>query len=218
MATSATDVRGRRALRSAAVLACVAVAGFGLVAIVHQATREDIARAAHRQQMQRFDEVLGGLPHDNDVLADVVPVADGELLGTSMPLRAWRARRRGEPVAVVLEPVAPGGYGGPIRLLVGIAPDGTLLGVRVVQHRETPGLGDAVEARKSDWILEFAGHSLRDPEPSRWAVRKDGGDFDQFTGATITPRAIVGAVANALRYFEQHRDELLAPPATIVSP
>ena len=130
----------------------------------------------------------------------------------------YRARLRGEAVAVVLAPVAPGGYSGSIHLLVGIAPDGTLLGVRVTEHRETPGLGDAIEARKSDWIRRFTGRSLGDPPFERWRVRKDGGDFDQFTGATVTPRAVVGAVANVLVYFDRHRAELLAQPATIVPP
>ena len=204
----------------AAVLALLAVAtvSFGLIALVHEATRDEIAAAAQARRLTRFTDVLQGREFDNDLLADTVPIRDEELLGTRDTLTAWRARHDGQPVAVVLEAIAPDGYAGAIRLLVGVAPDGRALGVRVLEHRETPGLGDAIETRKSDWIDRFAGHSLQDPAPAGWRVRKDGGQFDQFTGATITPRAVVGAVANALRYFERHRDELLAPPATIAAP
>ena len=215
MAAPATESGPRRAVRAAVVLAVVAVAGFGLIAVMHEVTRDEIAAGAHERQLARFREVLAGTPFDNDLLADHVEVRDAELLGTQAPVRAWRARAAGRVVAVVLEPVAPAGYAGPIRLLVAIRPDGTVLGVRVTEHRETPGLGDAIDARKSSWIERFAGKALGQPPAERWRVRKDGGDFDQFTGATVTPRAVVGAVANALVYFERHRDELLAAPATI---
>ncbi len=119
---------------------------------------------------------------------------------------------------MVLRLSAPDGYNGRIRLLVGIGFDGRVSGVRVTGHNETPGLGDAVEAEKSDWILGFKGRSLTDPPPERWAVRKDGGDFDQFTGATITPRAVVRAVRQALAYYDAHRDTLFDSPATTDSP
>ena len=218
MAVPGTEPAPARVLLTAAVLLVVAVVAFGLVALVHEATRDDIAATARARQLARFAEVLDGRAFDNDLLEDVLAVRDAELLGTGAPLRAFRARRDGRPVAVVLEAVAPQGYGGAIGLLVGIAPDGTLLGVRVTSHRETPGLGDAIEPRKSDWIGRFRGRSLRDPAASGWRVRKDGGEFDQFTGATITPRAVVGAVANVLVYFERHRDALLAEPATIETP
>ena len=215
MATPASEPAPRRAARAAVVLAAVAVAGFGLIAVMNEATRDDIAAAAHERQLTRFREVLADTVFDNDLLADVIEVRDAELLGTPAPVRAWRARLGGEPVAVVLEPVAAGGYAGPIRLLVAIRPDGTVLGIRVTEHRETPGLGDAIDARKSSWIERFAGKALGRPPAERWKVRKDSGDFDQFTGATVTPRAVVGAVANALVYFQRHRDELLAAPVTI---
>jgi electron transport complex protein RnfG len=120
----------------------------------------------------------------------------------------YRARKYGWPVAVVLAPVAPDGYNGTIRLLVAIKMDGTLAGVRVIQHRETPGLGDAIEAERSDWILGFDGKSLNDPVQEKWKVKRDGGDFDQFTGATITPRAVVKAVNKALLYFRLHGHSL----------
>jgi electron transport complex protein RnfG len=216
MADHATDPTPRAGTpwRSALLLVVVAVLAFGLVAVVHEATRDTIAAKAHERQMARFAEVLHGQTFDNDLIADSLEVRDPELLGTSDPVRAYRARLHGEPVAVVLTPVAPDGYAGSIGLLVAITPAGKVLGVRVTQHKETPGIGDRIETRKSNWILGFAGRSLGDPPRERWGVRRDGGDFDQFTGATVTPRAVVHAVANALEYFERHRDELLAPPAT----
>src|SRR5690606_19926340 len=102
-----------------------------------------------------------------------------------------------------------------IRLLVGISADGILTGVRVLSHRETPGLGDPIELRKSPWILQFDGKRLDDPPEALWAVEKDGGIFDGLTGATVTPRAVVRAVRNTLLYFERHRDELFAQAARI---
>ena len=118
----------------------------------------------------------------------------------------YRARLRGEPVAAIFRSIAPDGYSGKIHLLVGVYIDGSLAGVRVVKHAETPGLGDAVEIRKSSWIEDFAGKSLTNPSQDRWRVKRDGGDFDQFTGATITPRAVVAAVRNTLLYYQQNTD------------
>ena len=123
----------------------------------------------------------------------------------------YRARLAGHPVAAIIESVAPDGYSGSIRLLVGVTPDGRLLGVRVLQHHETPGLGDAIEERRSDWIRSFEGRSLRDPPLARWKVRKDGGDFDQLTGATMTPRAVVAAVRNTMLFVQRQGPALFAP-------
>jgi electron transport complex protein RnfG len=193
----------------------VALAGFGLVSVMHEATRGRIAAIEREGRLETFREVLHGRRFDNDLLADTVRVRDVELLGTPDTLLAYRARWHGEAVAVVLTPIAPDGYSGAIHLLVAVAPDGRLLGVRVTQHRETPGLGDGIDTRKSDWIERFTGKSLREPPAARWRVRKDGGDFDQFTGATVTPRAVVTAVARSLEYFSRHREMLLAAPGKI---
>ena len=211
----ATDTTAHRSLRAALTLLAVAIVAFGVVALVHERTREDIAAAARARQQEQFAAVLAGRRFDNDPLQDVVELRDAELLGTTSPVPVHRARLQGQPVAVIMAAVAPDGYSGPIELLVGIAPDGTLLGVRVTRHKETPGLGDFIELRKSDWINQFAGRSLRSPALERWQVRRDGGDFDQFTGATVTPRAVVTAVARTLAAFERHREALLAPAGTI---
>jgi electron transport complex protein RnfG len=130
----------------------------------------------------------------------------------------YRARLHGEPVALVIAAVAPDGYSGTIRLLVGINVDGSLSGVRVVAHRETPGLGDAIEEERSDWILGFTGKSLQNPPLQKWAVKKDGGAFDQLTGATITPRAVVKAVRQALLYYRDQKDALFAQNETTSQP
>jgi electron transport complex protein RnfG len=211
----ATDTTARRSLRAASTLLAVAILAFGAVALVHERTRADIAAAARARQQEQLAAVLGGTPFDNDPLQDVVELRDAELLGTGSPVPVHRARLQGRPVAVIMAAVAPDGYSGPIELLVGIDPDGRLLGVRVTRHRETPGLGDFIELRRSDWIQQFAGRSLQSPNPERWQVRRDGGDFDQFTGATVTPRAVVTAVARTLQAFERHREALLAPAGTI---
>ncbi|MGB7904784.1 MAG: electron transport complex subunit RsxG [Steroidobacteraceae bacterium] len=209
-----------RTIRAAMVLAAVAILAFGLVAVVHELTRDRIAATERARELARFDQVLAGLPHDNDLLADTLTLRDAELPGSTEAITAYRARFRGQPVAVVLEPVAPDGYSGAIRLLIAIAPDGTILGVRVLSHRETPGLGDFIDTRKSDWMQQFTGKSAGSSAAARWRVRKDGGDFDQYTGATITSRAVVGTVGSTLEFFARHRDELLgdellAAPATI---
>jgi electron transport complex protein RnfG len=202
----------RAVLRSAAVAAAVlglfALVGTGLVAMSYELTRERIAANERAALLRSLHAVVGPEEHDNDLFRDYVLVRDPVLLGTEDRVPVYRARRDGDPVAALLTPVAPDGYNGSIRLVVGVYADGTVAGVRVLSHTETPGLGDAIEVERSDWVLGFTGRSLGDPEPEKWAVKRDGGVFDQFTGATITPRAVVGAVRKALEYFTAHREEL----------
>jgi electron transport complex protein RnfG len=193
---------------SAVFLFLFAVIGAGLVAFTFDSTAEKIADNERRALLRSLNELVPQSRYDNDIFSDIVYVQNSELLGTSDPVPVYRARKNGWPVAAVLAPVAPDGYSGTIRLLVAVNVDGTLAGVRVVQHRETPGLGDAIEAERSDWILGFNGRSLSDPVTERWKVKRDGGDFDQFTGATITPRAVVKAVKEALLYFQAHSQTL----------
>ena len=157
-----------------------------------------------------LDALISPQSYDNDPLADIIQVRAPDLLGTTQPVTIYRARKGGAPVAAAIRSVAPDGYRGPIELLVGIAPDGTLIGVQVIRHNETPGLGDAIEERRSDWIHSFDGRSLDNPPASRWKVRKDGGDFDQLTGATVTPRAVVAAVRNALSFVQRTGSAMFA--------
>ena len=214
MATSSAEAT-RRALRSAVALAAVAMLAAGIALLAQVATRDRIAAGERARRAAQLDALLGGLRHDNDLLADATYARDSDLLGTGSPVPMYRARWHGAPVAIVMAPVAPDGYSGSIELLVAVRADGRVLGVRAVRHHETPGLGDAIDERRSAWILRFTGRALGDPPLERWKVRKDGGDFDQFTGATVTPRAVVHAVSGSLVYFAQHRDELFAAPATM---
>ena len=173
---------------------------------------EPLIRANERDAAMRvIERIVPPARYDNRPANDILVVRDRDLLGGDEPRRVFRAFKGDTPVAAIIETVAPNGYSGPIALLVGIYADGTVAGVQVTQHRETAGLGDRIERAKSDWIDSFDGQSLtRLPSP-RWAVRDDGGPFDQFTGATVTPRAVVQAVRDALLYFQQHPDELFAP-------
>jgi electron transport complex protein RnfG len=154
---------------------------------------------------------------DNDPLSDRIQVSDPDLLGGEVT-DVYRARSGDEPVAVILNPVAPNGYSGPIKLLVAVLEDGSLGGVRVLSHQETPGLGDRIEEAKSDWVLGFSGRSLADPVEDQWRVKRDGGAFDQFTGATITPRSIVEAVRNTLLFVRQQGKALYEQPAIAAAP
>jgi len=191
-----------------AVVVTLALAGTQLL------TREEIAAQRRAAEARAYSEILPPSRYDNALLDDVRPVDDRELLGLEQPGKILVARRGGQVQAVIVPATAPDGYGGAIGLIVGINADGSVAGVRVVSHKETPGLGDRIDARKSRWIEGFAGRSLGDPAAALWAVKKDGGVFDQFTGATITPRAVTAAVKRALQYFEANRAALLAPAAT----
>lgn len=200
----------RNIITSAVILGLFAMIGTALVAFTFDMTHERIAATERAGLLRNLHRIVPAEQHDNDLFTDTIQVIAPEFLGTSAPVTIYRARMAGKPVAVVLSPAAPDGYSGNIRLLVGVYEDGTLAGVRVTSHRETPGLGDLIDESRSDWILKFAGRSLKDPAEGQWRVKKDGGAFDQFTGATITPRAVVKAVRKALVYFKQHEDELFA--------
>lgn len=207
-------MNNRQILLTALLLFLFAAIGTALVAFTFANTQARIAANERAALLRNLHVLVPPETHDNDIFNDIIEVTDPDLLGTSAPVAVYRARKEGWPVAAVLTPVAPDGYSGAIRLLVGIKLDGTLAGVRVVSHRETPGLGDPIEAQRSDWILGFTGRSLGNPAPQRWAVKRDGGDFDQFTGATITPRAVVKAVKKALIYFDRNHQRLFAPDST----
>lgn len=202
----------RESLRSGVQLALAALVATGLLAGTWALTRGRISDAEHQLQMDALAIVIPANRYDNDLVADAITVQAGPWLG--QPLASVRrARLQGRDAALVLDVVAPDGYAGAIGLLVAVDRDGRVLGVRVTRHGETPGLGDDIEVQRSDWITRFTGRALGDPDPARWAVRKDGGDFDQFAGATVTPRAVVAAVKRCLELVARHGDELYAAPA-----
>jgi len=199
-------INRRQILLSGVFLALFAVVGTTLVALTEYSTSAAIVENERQVLLRNLYALLPRDRLDNDIAADTLQLPASALLGTDDAATVYRARLGGEPVAAIFNSVAPDGYNGKIHLLVGVYIDGRLAGVRVVKHAETPGLGDAVEIRKSPWINDFAGKSLANPTPERWRVKRDGGDFDQFTGATITPRAVVAAVRNTLLYYQQNAD------------
>lgn len=196
---------------SAVLLGGFAIIGSTLVAWIHQQTAPTIEANEQAALLSNLHSLIPPGTHDNDITEDTIQVHDETLLGTPEPVTVYRARQDGEPVTAILNVIAPEGYSGRINLLVAIRYDGELAGVRVIKHSETPGLGDAIDAERSDWIHSFTGKSLDNPEPDGWRVKKDGGEFDQFTGATVTPRAVVKAVRNALKYYAEHREQLFRP-------
>lgn len=163
---------------------------------------EDNRRQALLDQLQ---VVIPASRFDNDLLSDTATFADSELLGMDGEIRVYRARKSGLLSAAAFRVVAPDGYAGDVVLLMAVDAHGAITGVRVLSHRETPGLGDDIEAARSNWIDGFIGKSLQNPSAGGWRVRRDGGEFDQFTGATITPRAVVGAVHRGLMFFDRYR-------------
>ncbi len=201
----------RQMMKSGGLLAAFGVVTAALLAGVYALTKDQIAAAQQARLLRELVAVLPADQYDNDVTADTLRIDDARLGGAST---VYRARRGQRPVASIFTVTTPDGYSGDISLLVGVTTDGTVTGVRVTGHRETPGLGDKIELRISEWILGFTGLSLDNPARDDWTVRKDGGHFDQFTGATITPRAVVKAVARTLDVNAERQTEWWADMAT----
>lgn len=199
----------RSMLKNSLVLGLFAIATVGLVAVLQQATAGRIANAEREAQVRALSEILPQGSYDNHLLDNSIQLHD-PLLGSKSPQTAYIALKDGKPSAIILRATAPDGYSGAIQLLIGIQADGRLAGVRVLNHRETPGLGDKIELAKSSWIRSFDGRSLSNHAEDGWAVKKDRGAFDQFAGATITPRAVVKAVHKALQYFDANQQQLFA--------
>jgi electron transport complex protein RnfG len=193
--------------RSAVALGLVAIAGTTLLTGVDVLTADRIAAQERRVMLEQLGQIIPE-QYDNQLLDDRFTFMDERHFPNGQVVIAYRARQNGEPRAVVLKFNAVNGYNGIITLLAGINSNGSLRGVRIISHHETPGLGDPIEIEKSDWVLGFSGKSLDNPVADKWAVKRDAGEFDQFTGATITPRAVVDAVRLALEYFEANREYL----------
>ena len=187
-----------------------AVVSTALLAWAYDLTHETIARSIENEKMKLIAQIAPPATYDNDIMKDTAQLAADKLLGGNGTTLVYRGRLNNQPSIAVLQVIAPDGYSGRINLIIAIHSDGRISGVRVVSHRETPGLGDYIEIARNHWITGFNGVSLENRKSGEWKVRKDGGTFDYRAGATITPRAIVKAVHKALQYYAQHRDELFA--------
>jgi len=192
------------------ILAGLAALCTALVAVTHAVTAPRIAANEQAYLEQSLAPVLQGIDYDGKLSESTLIIPPPHDLPGDEPVTVYRVYADGRPVAALFVVNARGGFAGPIRLLVGADADGNVTGVRVLKHRETPGLGDLIDADKSDWILQFTGRSLSDPPAPLWAIRRDGGEFDQLTGASITPRAVIRGIRDTLTYYDGHRESVFA--------
>ncbi len=192
------------------ILGLFALVSTGLIAITHLITKDIIASEIEAAMARQLNEIIPASEYDNDVYHDCKTVRDIKLLGSEKTLNVYRMRKHQENYAVFLTSIAPDGYAGKIKLVLGIYENGEIAGVRVTEHQETPGLGDKIEISKSNWITQFNQKSLNNLPIESWKVQKDGGQFDSLTGATITPRAIIKSVKNSLIFFKKNKENLFA--------
>ena len=197
-------------LQTAINLVFFAAIGTAILASVFYMTHDAIVKSEEAEKLNLITQIVPPTLFDNDIIQDTLSIPADPLLGNFDSTLAYRARIQGEPSAVVLEATAPDGYSGKINLILAVRANGELAGVRVVSHKETPGLGDYIELPKNPWIKGFDGKSREVYKDADWKVKKDGGKFDYMAGATITPRAVIKAVNKALIYFGENRDKLFA--------
>lgn len=215
MSTAKEFTAAGMAVRTAAILFVFVIIFTGLLSGAYLGTKPAIEASAAEEKMKLVDEVLPRSEYDNDLLADTLALPPTPELGLADATTLYRARKAGQPVALVFESVAPDGYAGKIRLIVAMRANGEVAGVRVTQHKETPGLGDYVEVKKDKnkarpWITQFNGMSLAQVTDKDWKVKKDGGRIDYYAGATITPRAVTKATLKAAHWATANRDRLFA--------
>lgn len=204
----------REIAKPAGYLFIFALVGVLILSLIHGATEDRIAENERIALLKNVNTLVDSGLYDNDPLSDRI-VLPTNTLNSAAPVTVYRARKNSRSVAAIYVTTSPNGYSGKIRMVIGINADQTLAGVRVVSHKETPGLGDRIDAEKNDWILGFAGKSLQNPQLNGWAVKKDGGQFDQFTGATITPRAVVNMVRSTLLWSQENQTSLYQMPAEL---
>jgi len=201
--------------KNSQILAIFAIVCTAIVGLVNELTKDKIKVQEQQQLLSTLHSIIEPSRYDNNITQDCVTLSSN-LLGGSKKNKAvqtaYIARKGGDAVAIAMTSTAPDGYNGNIELIIAINMDNSISGVRALKHQETPGLGDKIELRKSTWITSFSGKKLLSEKDNRWAVAKDGGMFDQFTGATITPRAVVKAVRKAALYFADNKDSLLTRP------
>ncbi|MEY3804671.1 MAG: hypothetical protein RL667_793 [Pseudomonadota bacterium] len=200
----------QNALRTAAIMLAFAFIGTLLLASVFDVTRAPIEASEKAARLSLFKEILPAENYDNDLLASQVTIAPNALLGNRLPSIANVAKQKQQTAGVILEAIAHDGYSGDIKLLIAIRADGSISGVRVLAHKETPGLGDYIDIAHGNWIKLFDNESLQKTPLEKWQVKKDGGQYDYMVGATITPRAVVKAVKQALQFYQQNKQTLFA--------
>ena len=194
------------------LLAVLAAICTSLVAMTHRYTKPLIIANEQAYLEQSLKPVLGGIEYTESLDRSVVTIPPPHDLPGNGPATVYRIYADGAAAAALFVVTARDGFHGPIELLIGVKIDGTVTSVRVLKHQETPGLGDYIEADKSDWIQQFNGTSLAAPDRSQWLIKRDGGVFDQLTGASITPRAVIKAIRQTLLYFETQQEALFAMP------
>lgn len=199
-----TDVK-KNIFITGVLLALTALIGTGVMVLVNGHSKPYIIENERQILLRSLHSVIPPDTYSNNILQDTLVMKDQRLLGSKEGVLVYRARVGTKPVAAAFTVIAPNGYNGDILILVGINYFGHITGVRIVKHRETPGLGDGIEIQRSNWIESFTGKSLSNPTDSGWKVKRDGGEFDQFTGATITPRAVVSAIHKAVLFFNKNR-------------
>lgn len=215
MSTAKPFTASGMAIRTAAILFVFVIIFTGLLSGAYLWTKPSIEASAAEEKMKLIDEVLPRTEYNNNLLSDTISLPATPELGLTDPSTLYRARQSGQPVALVFEAVAPDGYAGKVRLIVAVRANGEVAGVRVTQHKETPGLGDYVEVKKDKnkarpWITQFTGLSLAQVSDKEWKVKKDGGRFDYYAGATVTPRAVTKATLKAVQWATANRDRLFA--------
>ncbi|WP_339339610.1 electron transport complex subunit RsxG [uncultured Oceanicoccus sp.] len=206
---------GKSIGRNALLLGLFAILSTAIIAGTYLSAKETIDKNIRMAEERALLEIIPKSRHNNSMLEDAHRINDSDSLGLRSEKQYYIARQDGEPVAVIFPATAREGYTGDIDMIIGINIDGTVAGVRVLSHRETPGLGDAIDIKKSPWINSFINKSLVNPTVDLWKVKKDKGVFDQFTGATITPRAVTKTVLQTLQYFNQHQQAILKQSITM---
>lgn len=203
---------GRAILKSGVTLAVIAAICTSLVAFTYQLTAERIAANDKALLEQSLEPALSDLFFDSGVSESRLVVAPPHELPGDDEALIYRIYAKGEPVAALFVVTARDGFAGSIRILLGVDMQGVVTGLRILNHRETPGLGDKIESRRSDWVHQFTGRALGDPDVTDWAIRRDGGQFDALTGASVTPRAVIKAMRDTLIYFEANREQIFDRP------
>jgi len=201
-------------IKGGVTLAAIAAICTLLVAATYQLTAERIAANEQAWLERSLEPALSGLFFEGSITESKLEIPPPHDLPGNDTAIIYRVFAEGAPVAALFVVTARDGYAGPIRILVGVGSDGAVTGVRIVEHRETPGLGDRIDQARSDWVYQFDGRSLGNPVGARWLLQVDGGDFDQLTGASVTPRAVIKAIRDTLIYFDAHRDEIFTLPAS----